>query len=136
MGPQQLQQLYEGLSSRTQTLELSLCRYVPKVNSMTILELVERLYSDGLTSVKIGKLMGISVLQVTMYRDNRTKTAGAKVALNIFRHISIDGAALIIAPHRGKQDIFDTVKMYEEQCAQIIRDTGHGHHNIQTNKGS
>ncbi len=102
------------------------------VNSMTVRELVERLYSDGLTVVQIAILMGISMLQVTMYRDGRTKTAGARVALNIFRHITVDNEPLIVAPHRGKQDIFDTVKVYEEACAQVIRDTGNGNYNITT----
>ncbi len=97
---------------------------------MTIRELVNNLESDGLNHVEISQLMGISVLQVVMYGDGRTQSAGAKVALSIYRHIKLDGDPLIIEPHRGKQDIFDTVDRYEDQCAQIIGDPGYGSYNL------
>lgn len=68
-----------------------------------------------------------------MYLDGRTSTTGVRVALSIYRHVTVDGEPLIIEAFRGRQDIFDKVKMYEEQCNQVIRDRGYGNYNITTN---
>jgi len=97
---------------------------------MNIQELVHRLASDGLSLQAIAVLLGIKALQVSMYSDGRTRSAGAKVALAIFRHITIEGVPLVIEPYRGRQDVLDKVKLYEEQCAQIVRDSGYGQYNI------
>jgi len=99
---------------------------------MKINELIHRLNDRGISVVEIGTLIGISILQVQMFGDGRSKNPGAKTALGIYRHISIDGEPLIIENFRGKQDIFDKVKMYEEQCSQVIRDEGVGHYDLIT----
>jgi len=103
---------------------------------MKISELIQTLKDEGLTVVAMAKLFGISILQVQLFADGRSKNPGAKTALGIYRHISIDGEPLIIENFRGKQDIFDKVKMYEEQCSQVIRDEGVGHYDIITETSS
>jgi len=99
---------------------------------MTINKLVKTLKEEGLSQVGIGKLIGRSILQVQMYEDGRTVTPGVKTALGIYRHITLDGVPLVIENFRGKQDIFDKVKDFEEQCNQVLRDEGYGHYDIVT----
>jgi len=103
---------------------------------MNIKKMIKLLHDDGVTTVQIGVLIGRSILQIQMFADGRSKNPGVKTALGIFRHITVNGEPLIISDFRGKQDIFDKVKAYEEQCNQVIRDEGVGSHDIQTNKGS
>ncbi len=94
--------------------------------------MIKHLKDDKVTVVQIANLIGISILQVQLFADGRSKNPGVKTALGIYRHISINGGPLIIADFRGKQDIFDKVKSYEEQCSLVIRDEGMGHHDIIT----
>ncbi len=99
---------------------------------MNIQTMIKHLNSDGVNAVQIANLIGISILQVQLFADGRSKNPGVKTALGIYRHITVNGGPLIIADFRGKQDIFDKVKSYEEQCNQVIRDEGMGHHDIIT----
>jgi len=99
---------------------------------MNIQTMIKHLKDDKVTVVQIANLIGISILQVQLFADGRSKNPGVKTALGIYRHTSINGGPLIIADFRGKQDIFDKVKSYEEQCSLVIRDEGMGHHDIIT----
>ncbi len=99
---------------------------------MTVHQLINRLINDGMSRVDVSKLIGRSILQVRMYEDGRTPTPGVKTALGIYRHITLDGVPLVIENFRGKQDIFDKVKLLEEQCNQVLRDEGVGHYDIIT----
>ncbi len=97
---------------------------------MTILQLCDRMTAQGLGSQQQAVLLGVSALQVRMYSDGRTKTPGVRIALAVSRHITKDGKPLILDPYRGNQDVLDKVKDYETQCAQIVRDTGVGSHEL------
>lgn len=100
---------------------------------MNIRELTNQLLSEGLSKVEVARLFGVCLVQVKLYSTGRTKTAGVKTALSAMRHVTdVEGKPLIIKPFRGKQDVLDKVKMYEEQCAQVVRDHGYGQYQLKT----
>lgn len=97
---------------------------------MTIKELTTELFSAGLNQVQIANLFGVSVLQVKLYHEGKTKKPGVRVALAISRHITYKGEPLIISPFEGKQDVLNGVSTFETQSAQIVRDRGTGNYEL------
>ena len=81
---------------------------------LNIKEICDKLCDDGLTHEQIGKLIGVSRLQVQNYITEKTKSPRPQVSFKIWDNIVIDGKKVITDNYKNPEHLQMTREMIEK----------------------
>jgi len=82
--------------------------------SKSIKDLCIQLNKDGLSQENIGKLIGVSRLQVTNYVTGKTKATKPRVAFNVWDNVKIEGLPVLLDTYKNPEHLLMTREMLEK----------------------
>lgn len=85
-----------------------------EVVKLTIKEVCIALQKDGIPMEDIGKLIGVSRLQIHNYVKGRTLNPKPRVCKKVFDNVVIDGKKVLVGPYQNEDHLHMTIEMLDK----------------------